>query len=167
MASCSSEGIDKEEWCYVPNKDDKYAEGMRMAPDYLQKTGYRLPSEAEWEYACRAGAVTSRYYGEGEELLGSYAWYTKNSMDQGMLPGEPGRLGAAGGLRKPNDFGLFDMLGNALEWCQESAAPYSLGTAGQAREDIEDKTDITDKRGRIARGGSFGFPAAGERLALS
>ena len=149
------EGIDKKEWCYLPNKDGEYAEGMKLAPDYLHRTGYRLPSEAEWEYACRAGSVTSRYYGETEELLGKYAWYTKNSQDRGMLPGEVGKLGVPGDCLKPNDFGLFDMLGNALEWCQESMAYYSPGPGGKAAEDIEDKRDIKDKLSRVLRGGSF------------
>ena len=149
------EGIDKKEWCYLPNKDGEYAEGMKLAPDYLHREGYRLPSEAEWEYACRAGAVTSRYYGETEELLGKYAWYTKNSQDRGMLPGEVGKLGVPGECLKPNDFGLFDMLGNALEWCQESLATYSPGPGGMAAEDIEDERDITNIHNRAMRGGLF------------
>lgn len=136
------EGIDKKEWCYLQNEDGGYAEGMRLAPDYLHRTGYRLPSEAEWEYACRAGALTSRYYGESEELLRSYAWYTKNSQDRWMLPV---------GNRKPNDLGLFDMLGNALEWCQD----YSQSQGLMAAKDTEDKEDVKDKQSRILRGGSF------------
>jgi eukaryotic-like serine/threonine-protein kinase len=76
-------------------------------------TGYRLPSEIEWEYACRAGAVTSRYFGESDDVLHKYAWYTRNSQDKGLHP--VGRF-------KPNDFGLFDMLGNAMEWCLEKVA---------------------------------------------
>jgi formylglycine-generating enzyme required for sulfatase activity len=149
------EGLPEKQWCYLPNDKGEYAEGMKHAPDYLKRTGYRLPSEAEWEYACRARAVTSRYYGETEELLRKYAWYTTNSKDRWMLPGLPGRLGVRGNCLKPNDFGLFDMLGNALEWCQESVTYYTPGAEGKPSEDREDKQDITDKRNCVLRGGSF------------
>jgi formylglycine-generating enzyme required for sulfatase activity len=149
------EGIPENQWCYLRNDKGEYAEGMRLAPDYLKRTGYRLPSEAEWECACRAGAVTSRYYGETEELLGKYAWYTKNSQGRGMLPGSPGHLGVRGNCLKPNDLGLFDMLGNGMEWCQESVIDYTPGAEGKPSEDREDEQDITDKLGRVLRGGSF------------
>jgi formylglycine-generating enzyme required for sulfatase activity len=143
------EGIARDQWCYLPNGQNEYSEGMRLAPDYLHRTGYRLPSEAEWEYACRAGAYTSRYYGEKEELLGRYAWYTKASLDAGMLPGLPGRLGVRGDCLKPNDFGLFDMLGNAWEWCQDRMGPYQSG------EDVEGDTSVKDRDSRLLRGGCF------------
>jgi formylglycine-generating enzyme required for sulfatase activity len=144
------EGIPKEEWCYLENAEGKYAEGMKLAPDYLKRIGYRLPSEAEWEYACRAGALTSRYYGETDELLDKYEWSTRNSLDRAT----------PGSYLKPNDFGLFDMLGNAHEWCQNHIkfdAP---------DQDKEDPPDVRNDDSRVLRGGSFFYPAWTARCAF-
>jgi formylglycine-generating enzyme required for sulfatase activity len=120
---------------------------LRLPRDYLSRTGYRLPTEAEWEYACRAGALTSRYYGNSEALLPRYAWYNHNSQARTWPVGQ----------KKPNDLGLFDMLGNVWQWGQESVWPYEPGAGGKPTEDMEDRREITDKLSRVLRGGSFNF----------
>src|SRR5262249_43753289 len=136
------------EWCYLPNDKGEYDEGMRIAPDHWRRTGYRLPTEAEWEYACRAGAVTSRYYGQTAELLPEYAWFTTNS---------PVRTGRVGTL-KPNDFGLFDMHGNLYDWCQSKHGPYPTPATGEVIEDEQSGTVIMNSDRFVIRGGAYGSP---------
>jgi formylglycine-generating enzyme required for sulfatase activity/tRNA A-37 threonylcarbamoyl transferase component Bud32 len=139
------EGIPPDQWCYEPSKEGQYAEGMRMKAGHLTLTGYRLPTEAEWEFACRAGAGTSRYYGRGEELLARYAWYLKTADD---------RAWPVGGLR-PNELGLFDVLGNALEWVEDPGMVYAT-----ARKDDAENSKyilIDERLSRLLRGGSFNY----------
>ena len=123
------------------------AEGKvtKLRANYLSLTGYRLPTEAEWEYACRAGAVTSRYYGETEELLGKYAWYLRR-----MRKAIPGRWGASNRTTS----GLFDMHGNVSVWCQELHKPY-IDLGQKPVEDCEDGLIINERQGRVLRGFSF------------
>ncbi|MFC1573981.1 SUMF1/EgtB/PvdO family nonheme iron enzyme [Candidatus Latescibacterota bacterium] len=75
----------------------------------FSKNGYRLPTEAEWECACKAGTTTWYYSGDNEQDLDRVAWYLKNSH---------ARVESVGG-REPNNFGLYDMLGNAEEWVND------------------------------------------------
>ncbi len=147
------EGIPRDQWCYDPAQ--KFAEGMVLLPDYLQRTGYRLPSEAEWEYACRVGTSTARYYGQTETLLGEYAWYNTNSKSDRLLP--------VGSLR-PNGAGLFDMQGNVMEWCQ--GRPTLYGTVSENMEDKEQAEKISNANSRVLRGGSFTNYAAVVRSSL-
>jgi formylglycine-generating enzyme required for sulfatase activity len=135
------EGIAEDQWCY---ETDSKGRVTKMKEKYLSLRGYRLPTEAEWEYACRAGAVTSRYYGESDELLGKYGWYLWNSADRTWPVGS----------KKPNDLGLFDMHGNVWNWCQERYREYPQGEK-EGYEDNEDVLTINSQEGRRLRGGSF------------
>src|SRR5262245_19507561 len=128
--------------CYPPV--DEIKEGMKLPADYLTRTGYRLPTEAEWEYAARAGAVTSRCYGASEQLLDRYAWYLGNSKDRTWPVGQ----------LKPNDNGLFDILGNAWEWCHDAAGDYRADRTG-VRDDLGDASPVIDTQHRLLRGSGF------------
>jgi eukaryotic-like serine/threonine-protein kinase len=179
------EGLPRDQWCYDPDMKGVFGvPGMRLAPNYLERTGYRLPTEAEWEYACRAGARTSRYYGEFDELLGKYAWYNRNSAQ---------RTWPVGSL-KPNDFGLFDVYGQLSVWCHDPYEEYGplkgeenkvkgLAVLGASAAGllcshvaqgpllpafvlIEKRSNVIDAGVlRVLRGGYWGAPAANLRSA--
>jgi formylglycine-generating enzyme required for sulfatase activity len=102
---------------------------------------YRLPTEAEWEYACRAGSDAPFGFG-GLELVDDYAWFSSNSKGRSQPVGE----------KEPNAWGLHDMHGNVQEWCSDWAGDYPEGAAS-------DPTGPTEGYSRMVRGGSWLHPA--------
>jgi formylglycine-generating enzyme required for sulfatase activity len=134
------EGIPQEQWCYELDAQGKVT---KLKENYLSLTGYRLPTEAEWEYACRAGAVTRRHYGESDELLAKYSWYGDNKPHAWPV-----------GSKMPNDLGLFDMQGNVYTWCQERYKTYPAPHGDAVFEDREDILGIDPTTRRVVRGGS-------------
>jgi len=121
------------------------------------KTGknFRLPSEAEWEYACRARIQTKYYFGDDENQLAAYGWYSSNSGGQTHAVGQ----------KTPNTFGLYDMHGNVWEWCSDRwHESYNVASDNNAPTDGSSwKTGTDDKR--VQRGGSWGNDAVNCRSA--
>ncbi|HUY31959.1 MAG TPA: formylglycine-generating enzyme family protein [Pirellulales bacterium] len=114
-----AEGVPHDQWCYTAARSADGGEILESAECFATRTGYRLRTEAEWDYACRAGTITPRYFGNAAELLPKYAWYYVNS----------GEKRHAAGLLKPNDWGLFDLYGNVWEWCHDVAVDGATPTA--------------------------------------
>ena len=110
---------------------------------------YRLPTEAEWEYACRATTSTVYSFGDDASQLGEYAWYAANSSLSAHSVGE----------KRPNGWGLYDMHGNVWEWCQDW-----LGSYGGANA-VLDPAGPQEGSFRVLRGGSFFAPPRDVRSA--
>jgi serine/threonine protein kinase/formylglycine-generating enzyme required for sulfatase activity len=146
------DGIPEVQWCYQPNAAGLYATGMRLAGDWQERRGYRLPSEAEWEYACRADTVTAWHFGQMPAHVEYYA-VCRN--------GAQGELQAVASL-KPNDFGLFDMHGNVAEWCQDAYRVYPDPAAQRGSWRSAAGMTVEEGQARVVRGGSFQDPP--ERL---
>jgi formylglycine-generating enzyme required for sulfatase activity len=106
----------------------------------LDKEGnkYRLPKEAEWEYAARAGSIGRYYFGDDESLLSEYAWYKKNS----------GMRTHPVATKKPNDWGLYDMHGNVSEWTQNWFDDYHTDSVIDPPVSSESGLDIVIRGGR-------------------
>ena len=138
-------GIPRDQWVYPENVEPE--KGLELATDYLHRTGYRLPTEAEWEYAARAGTTTSRHFGDEDGLLSRYAWYDANTNRERAYP-------VAQLL--PNQWGLFDMLGNVWEWTLDRRQAYPSDV--RVTEDVEDSVlRVSNDVARTRRGGSFSY----------
>ena len=132
-----------------------FCNGLSRLPEE-KKAGrvYRLPTEAEWESACRSGVAAAWGYGRAERRLGQYAWFLKTSDDH-LWP--VGRL-------LPNEAGLFDMFGNGTEWCQERGLPYPNDSG--AHPMLMDREEGVDANSyRVLRGGSFDVTSTSVRAA--
>ena len=103
---------------------------------------YRLPTEAQWEYACRAGTQTAYSYGADPGRLGEYAWYYANASHAGE------EYAHRVALKKPNPWGLYDMHGNVWEWCRDWYGDYAEGP-------VEDPTGPSSGDRRVLRGGGW------------
>lgn len=130
---------------YPPIEHVSWTEAMM----WCISLGMRLPSESEWEFACRAGSTTRFCFGDDEARLGEFAWYDANA----------GGSVQAVALKKPNAFGLYDTHGGVWEWCHDTHGDYTYApTNGAAAE-------IFGAHSRIVRGGGWGGPAVSCRSA--
>ena len=132
-----------QEFLVKLNQSSGLKSGMRFA----------LPTEAQWEYACRAETTTKYYFGDDASKLGDYAWFNKNAFEVNEKYAHPV------GKKKPNAFGLYDMHGNVWEWCQDWYGDYQSTSA-------IDPSGPTGGKRRVMRGGSwydspFGCRSAG------
>jgi formylglycine-generating enzyme required for sulfatase activity len=159
--------VTQKQWREIMGDNPSYFEGDDDLPvemvtwdevqEFIKKINeaegtnkYRLPSEAEWEYACRTGTTTRYSFGDSESKLGDYAWYDENSDGKTHQVGQ----------KKPNSWGLYDMHGNVWEWVQDSWHDSYNGAPADGSAWEGDGTY------RVIRGGSWSSNARDCRSAL-
>src|SRR5262249_45336381 len=132
---------EKRRACYRRADNAANARGQDEAEAWIcnfDADGYRLPPEAEWEYACRAGTQTMCHFGRDPKYLARYAVILQNSQERAW----------PGAMKLPNSWGLFDMYGNVAEWSWDLSGERS----GQAQTNPQGPPDGAE---RVTRGGSY------------
>lgn len=126
----------------VPVRRVRWTEAISYAKWKSEREGkrYRLPTEAEWEYACRAGSESKFCFGDDDSMLGAYAWYGENAE----------KVTHNVGTKKPNAWGLYDMHGNVWEWCLDRYADDYTKTPCDGSAN-----GVSNDKGRVLRGGSY------------
>lgn len=114
---------------------------VHVPPDICEKNGYRLPTESEWEYACRGGTQTVRFMGNDKDQVSRFARISSTA---------PARVSSL----RPNGAGLFDMLGNVTEWCHDDYKTYEIGHDLPIDDICREMSDGI----RVVRGGNFQYP---------
>jgi formylglycine-generating enzyme required for sulfatase activity len=142
------DGVPEDQWCYDNLWQADPTQHPVPRPDNLSRTGYRLPTHAEWIYACMSGATTPWHFGSEESHIGSYEW---------TLPHSENRPQAVARLR-PNAFGLFDMGGNLTEWTEGPYRGVSRDHGRYFLRDIRNSRNSTEKY-YVNAGGRFRFTA--------
>jgi len=132
---------------------DEHRTGGRTAAEGWE---YRLPTEAQWEYACHAGTTTAYFFGDDSRKLGDYAWDVSNSEEHTHKVGE----------KKPNPWGLYDMYGNVAEWCLDHYDKDAYSVFAKTRPALWPVVLPTEKRfPHVVRGGSWADEPAACRSA--
>jgi len=142
--------VEQVRWSDAVKFCNQRSQAEKLRPCYDLKTwkcnfdadGYRLPTEAEWEYACRAGTTTAFFFGDNPSKLGDYAWFEKNSG------GRP----QAVGQKQPNAWGLYDICGNVWQWCNDF---YKVDYYKESPE--KDPRGPDEGQTKVVRGGAWRF----------